>query len=165
MFSTTLHICYVFYTTFETPVGTVWESKVDKDTWQTDNVAIFSVFYATFLPKQGQGRREEGCLALNIHILNIIMHSLESDISLDTHNGIFLTGSWHSCGIANWTNDMNDIGENRLRATPSYKMNLNVDPVSNNSSPWKNPCIQKAFFTIYPQKVTIKGEPPKNKTV
>jgi hypothetical protein len=44
-----------------------------------------------FPPQQGQGRRQEGCLALNILILNIRMHSLESGNSLDTHKGIFLT--------------------------------------------------------------------------
>ena len=44
-----------------------------------------------FPPQQGQGMREVGCLALNILILNIRMHSLESDNSLDTHKGIFLT--------------------------------------------------------------------------
>ena len=42
-----------------------------------------------------QGTSDEGrgmpCLALNILIPNIIMHFFESDNSLDTHKGIFLT--------------------------------------------------------------------------
>ena len=42
-----------------------------------------------FPPQQGQGRREEGCLALNILILNVTMHFLESDNSLDTHKAYF----------------------------------------------------------------------------
>ena len=63
------------------------------------------------------------------------MHSMKSHNSLNTHQGIFLTYSWHSCGIANSDNDMHDIDENRLGATPTFKMNQNVDPVPNNSSP------------------------------
>ena len=63
------------------------------------------------------------------------MLSMESHNSLDTHKGIFLTKSCHSCGIANSHNDMHDIDENRLRALPTFKMNQNVDPAPNNSSP------------------------------
>ena len=63
------------------------------------------------------------------------MHSMESQNPLDTHKGILWTYSWHGCGIANPENDMHDIDKNRFRATPPFKMNQNVDPVPNNSSP------------------------------
>ena len=61
--------------------------------------------------------------------LIIKMHSLESHNSLDTHRGIFLTLSCHSCVIANTNNDMHDKVKNRTRATPSFKMNQIIDPV------------------------------------
>ena len=49
------------------------------------------------------------------------MHSLESHNSLDTIKA--------SCVIANTNNDIHDIGENRMSATPSFKMNQNIVPV------------------------------------
>ena len=39
---------------------------------------------------------------------------------------------------------MHNIGENRIRATPPFNINQNVDPVHNNSSPRKNP--SKSFL-------------------
>ena len=68
------------------------------------------------------------------------MHSMVPDNSLDTHEGIFLTCSWHSCGIRNAYNDIHDIRRKHIRATLTFKLTQNVDPVTNNSSPGKNPC-------------------------
>jgi hypothetical protein len=66
---------------------------------------------------------------MKLVFLIIKTHSLESHNSLDTNKGIFLTQSCHSCVIVKSTNDMHDIGKNRMRATPSFKMNQNMDPV------------------------------------
>ena len=73
------------------------------------------------------------------------MSSLECHNSLDTHQGILLTSSCHSCGIAKSNNDMHGIGENRIRPSPLIEGNQNVVPVPSNSTPWKNPGMSFLF--------------------
>jgi hypothetical protein len=90
VFSTTLHISYVFYTMFVTPVGRVGNQRLLRIHGKLTMLQL-SVCFMQLSSQTGTREEGSGMPGIKHLILNIRMHSLEPGNSLDTHKGIFLT--------------------------------------------------------------------------